>query len=69
MIIAIQNFSLKLKSHHFSADWVRKGIGFVTWHIVMDADGNLALVDRLNAPMHWFDHGKVPRNNRMNARE
>lgn len=52
---ALQKFSLKLKSHHFSADWGWKGLGFGVWHIVMDGEGNLGLVDRSNAQMHWFD--------------
>lgn len=43
---ALQKFSSKLKSHHFSADWVWKGIGFGAWHIVMDVESNLGLVDR-----------------------
>lgn len=33
-------------------------MGFGVWHVVMDADGNLGLVDRSNAPKHWFDPGK-----------
>lgn len=57
MIIATQRFSSKQKSHHCSADWVWKGIAFEAWHVVMDKDGNLGLVNISKAPINWFDLG------------
>lgn len=32
---------------------------FRAWHVVMDADGNLGLVDISKAPINWSDLGKL----------
>ncbi len=60
MIIATPKLFSKLNaSHEFSAYWVWKVMVFSAWHVVMDADGNLGLVDKLNAPINCSDFGKL----------
>lgn len=59
MIIATPKLSSKLNaSHKFSAYWVGKVLVVKAWHVVMDADGYLGLVDISNAPFNWSDFGK-----------
>ena len=67
--MAAHKFSSKLKSHHFSADWVWKGIVFGAWHVVVDADGNLGLLDISNALINWSDPRIVGRSRGMISKE